>query len=148
LEQILPISDQLDTQYPQSAYEKLARSARRSPGFILLTIMELDLSAGLARRSYSSDQDTYPTTGTKPIIINQWFQDVIEAQKPFVANHPDQMGDQFPDLDVIQRIGCGSIVNVPIVKNGKTIAVINILHKEGYFTPSRYAAACALASLL
>lgn len=101
-----------------------------------------------ARRSYSSDPNAYPTSGTKPFIKNQWFKDVVESQEPFLANHPGEMGDQFPDLEIIKKLGCGSIVNVPIVKSGQTVAVINILHEEGYFTDQRFCQAIALAELL
>jgi len=106
------------------------------------------MDEGLARRSFSSNQQIYPTSGTKPIVRTQWYEDVVEGQQPFLANHADQMGDQFPDLDIIKSIGCGSIVNVPVVRNGQTVAVINILHEEGFFTQERYDEACALAAIM
>ncbi|MGJ8530293.1 hypothetical protein [Maritalea sp.] len=128
-------------------------AAKLNPGFKLLTIMELDFDAGLARRSFSSNQTVYPSGGKmpgeyKPMIQNQWYQDVVVDQRPYLANRTSEMGDQFPDLSVIESLGCGSIVNVPVVKDGKTVSVINILHEEGYFTPKRYEAACALAQTL
>ncbi len=133
--------------------QKLLDTARSSPGFILLTIMELDFDAGLARRSFSSNQTVYPSGGNlpgeyKPMTRNQWYEDVVVGQRPYVANKLSEMGEQFPDLAVIESIGCGSIVNVPVVRDGKTVSVINILHEEGYFIPERYAAACALAQIL
>jgi len=128
-------------------YHSLFLAAEHNPGCKLLTVMELDLDAGLAKRAYSSKPDAYPTSGTKPIIHNDWFEKVVVQQKPFLANAPDQMGDQFPDLDLITSLGCGAIVNVPVVQNGKTILVINILHETGFFTPENFQAACALAEL-
>ncbi len=110
--------------------------------------MELDLGTNLARRAYSSNQQAYPTSGTKPITTNDWFEKVVVRQKPFLANAPEQMGDQFPDLGLITSLGCGSIVNVPVVKDGETVAVINILHATGFFTPERFQAACELANLV
>ena len=145
---ILDISKQFDTRDHNAIFERLNAAATVAPGFKLLTIMELDQPAQLARRSYSSNPTTYPTSGTKPILKTQWFKDVVESQKPFLANSPDQMGDQFPDLDIIESLGCGSIVNVPVVKSGKTVAVINILHETGYFTDQRFKEALALAKFL
>ncbi len=129
-------------------YEPLFLAAKDNPGCKLLTVMELDLDTNLARRAYSSNQSAYPTSGTKPITKNDWFEKVVVQQNPFLANVPEQMGDQFPDLSLITSLGCGSIVNVPVVKDGETVAVINILHTTGFFTPERFQAACELANLV
>jgi hypothetical protein len=129
-------------------YGNLSTKARYEPGYILLTVMQLDLASGLASRSFTTNEDAYPTSGTKPIIETDWFEKVVINQKAFLANHPDDMGDQFPDLDVIKSLGCGSIANVPVIRNRQTVAVINVLHKAGYFSPKRFEQACALAEFL
>ena len=141
-------SEQSDIADRNAIFKKLNITAMQAPGFKLLTVMDLDLDEQVARRAYSSNHKVYPTSGTKPIVRTQWFKDVVEGQKPFLANYPEQMGDQFPDLEFIKTLGCGAIVNVPVIKNGKTVAVINILHEGGYFTPERYAQALQLAKLL
>lgn len=138
---------------PTTTLQDWIDAARLEPGFKLLTIMELDFDAGLARRSYSSNETIYPSGGNlpgeyKPMTPNQWYQDVVVGQQPFLANKASEMGDQFPDLSIIEGLGCGSIVNVPVVKDGKTVSVINILHEEDHFTPERYKAACELAQKL
>jgi len=139
---------QCNSSHCNAIYEPLFLAAQNKPGCKLLTVMELDFDAGLARRAYSSNPDAYPTSGTKPIVKNDWFEKVVVQQTPFLANAPEQMGDQFPDLSLITSLGCGSIVNVPVIRDGNAVAVINILHAAGFFTPERFEQACALAELV
>ena len=103
----------------------------------LWTVMTLDLQAGLARRAYSSRPDTYPPSGTKPIVANDWFEVVHGQHRSFVANTLADIAKVFPDHAVIGALGCASVMNLPVISGDDLLATVNLLDGEGYFTPQR-----------
>jgi hypothetical protein len=106
-------------------------------GFKLFTVMTVDMATLTAQRVYTNNSDAYPVSGTKPITFDRWFDVVHRQQKIFVANTIAEIAEIFPDHEKIQLLGCGSVVNLPIIIDGGLVATINMLHEENYYTPSR-----------
>lgn len=106
-------------------------------GAKLFTVMTVDMEAGLARRAYTSDKISYPGAGTKPISHNSWFDIVHLERRTFVANTIEDIANVFPDHELIDSLGCQSVVNLPVVIGGELIATINLLDVAGHFTPER-----------
>jgi hypothetical protein len=122
---------------PDAAYAALHRLADAAVGVRLFTVMTVDMAAGLPRRAYSSDLDSYPTTGTKPIEMNAWFEVVHDRQEMFVANTLAEIAKVFPDHELIGSLGCGSVVNLPVLRAGQLVATVNLLDAEGYYSSDR-----------
>ena len=124
-----------------SVWWALERLSSKVPGHKLFTVMTVEMETGLARRAYSSNMHEYPVSGTKPIERNSWF-DIVHGQKrSFVANTIQDIAAVFPDHAVIAALGCGSVINLPVVLKGELVATINMLHAEQYYTAERVAAA-------
>ncbi len=119
------------------AFEALCVLAKATVGAKLFTVMTVDMDAMLARRAYTDDAENYPTSGTKPITINSWFEQVHGRKETFVANTLEDIAEVFPDSELIGKLGCGSVINLPILIDGELAATVNILHEEGYYTPER-----------
>lgn len=113
-------------------------------GFRLFTVMTSDPVRGEASRLHSSDPAAYPVSGRKPIVPNRWTATVLDARQAFVANTIEEIATVFPDHELIASLGCGSVVNVPVVVGGAVIGTANILHEADWFTAERVAAAMAL----
>ena len=92
-------------------------------------------------RVYTDDAENYPTTGTKEIEMNRWFEQVHGRHETFVSNTLADIDTVFPDAELIGKLGCGSVINLPVILGGKMVATVNILHEEGYYTPERVAQA-------
>ncbi len=122
---------------PEEAYGALHRLADALVGARLFTVMTVDMGAGLARRAYSSDPVSYPATGTKPIEMNAWFEVVHGRHEMFVANTLAEIAKVFPDHQLIGSLGCGSVVNLPVLRAGHLVATVNLLEAEGHYTPER-----------
>ncbi|MDV7141099.1 GAF domain-containing protein [Tropicimonas sp. TH_r6] len=122
---------------PEAAFEALCMLTQATVGAKLFTIMSVDMAAGLARRNFSNDPVSYPTSGTKPVQHNSWFDIIHVRGEIFVANTLAEIADVFPDHAVIGGLGCGSVVNLPIVLGGSLVATMNILHEEHYYTDAR-----------
>ena len=122
---------------PDATYKALSDLVDATVGAELFTVMTVDMNAMLARRAYSSDAQNYPTSGTKAITLNRWFDHVHGKGETFVANTLADIDTVFPDAELIGRLGCGSVVNLPVTEDGHLIATMNILHEEQYYTPER-----------
>ena len=110
----------------------------------LFTVTVLDRAAGLARRVYSSHPDAYPVSGTKPMAQGAWTTQVVERGEMFVANTVAEFAIYFADHALIESLGCGSALNIP-VKMGTVIGTVNILDEAHYFSTPKIAkcqAAC------
>jgi len=124
---------------PDAAFGALEVLARAVVGAKLFTVMEVDMEADLSRRAYTSDPVAYPASGTKPINYGPWF-DIVHTQRAyFVRNTLAQIAEFLFDHELIGSLGCGSIVNVPIIIGDELIATMNLLEEEHFYTPERVA---------
>lgn len=124
---------------PQAAFAALHAYSDATTGGRLFTVMTVDMGAGLARRAYTSDPVSYPASGTKPVQHNAWFDVVHGRHETFVANTLADIAQVFPDHALIGSLGCGSVVNLPILRAGSLIATVNVLDAEHYWTGPRVA---------
>jgi hypothetical protein len=131
------ISTARDSSAVWKALEELSRAV---VGHKLFTIMTVDNAAGLARRVYTSHPRGYPVSGTKPIHRDQWFDIVHGERRSFVANTIADIAKVFPDFELIASLGCGSVMNLPVVLQGETVATVNMLDAEHHYTPERVVA--------
>jgi len=132
------ISQARDSGSSWGALEDLARVV---VGHRLFTVMSVDMTADLARRAYSSHPAEYPVSGTKPIQRDAWFDIVHGQRRSFVANTIEDIAEVFPDHAIIASLGCGSVLNLPVVLEGDLVATINLLDVSGHYTPERVASA-------
>jgi len=116
--------------------DAIFRALHEHTGGRLFTVTVLDRKAALARRAYSSHPEDYPVSGTKPMVqaeqANDWTRQVVERGEVFVANTVAEFAIYFPDHALIESLGCGSVINIPIV-HGEVIGTVNILDVAHYF---------------
>lgn len=132
---------------PLDAFAALERLVQARLGATLVTVTTVEEAGTLARRSYSNMPEAYPVSGTKRTERNAWTEVVLERGETFVANSLAEIATVFPDHVLIGALGCGSVVNLPVVLAGELIATLNLLDVEGYFTPERVALIQAELSL-
>ena len=134
-------------QNSNAVWEALKEFSEAVVGHKLFTIMTVDNAAGLARRAYTSHPRDYPVSGTKPIHRDQWFDIVHGERRSFVANTIADIAKVFTDFELIASLGCGSVMNLPVVLQGELVATVNMLDAEHHYTPERVAAAEALLAI-
>jgi hypothetical protein len=125
-----------------SALEVLAKAA---VGAKLFTVMQVDFERDVAARVHTSDPVSYAVSGTKPINRTHWFDIVHGERRPFVANTIEEIAAVFPDHETIRSLGCGSVINLPVVIADQLAGTVNLLHEEHFYTAQRVAAAQALS---
>ena len=139
--------DQFNDSALIATLEAHAHLAAKALDCSVYTVMLLNSDSTKVRRTFTSVPDTFPTSDEKPAERNSWFIQVIEGQEIFAANSPEEMGAQFKDLDKMLALGCPAVINIPVVKDEKTVAVFNLLNSGGHFTPERIEQAKSFISL-
>ncbi|SMG45386.1 GAF domain-containing protein [Agreia pratensis] len=134
----------------QDALRDLVVAARRSPGATLVTISTIDVDQDQMTRVYSTDPESYPVGDReKPLREAEddpWYERVVVQQQPWVSLDVDDLRATFADYELIESLGCGAIINVPVVREGTTIGSINLLDAAGRYDLSSVDAALALAA--
>lgn len=124
---------------PQKPWQALQALAQQIVGAKLFTVTTVDLDAEVARRLYTNMPEAYPVSGTKPITVDLWFEQVVIGKQLFVANTLEAIAGHFPDWELIGSLGCRSCINMPVFVRGKVLGTVNMLDVEGHFTPERVA---------
>jgi hypothetical protein len=132
---------------PDAPFDALLNLTRATIGVKLFTFMTADMKTELASRSYTSHPEDYPVSGTKPITYDRWFAIVHKDRDCFVANTLDDIATVFPDFELIGSLGCGSVINLPVVLGDTLVGTVNMLHEEQHYTPERVEAAKAWLSV-
>jgi hypothetical protein len=78
-------------------------------------------------------------------VVDPWFEQVVINRQSFVRNTLAEIAEHFPDYELIGKLGCGSVLNMPVVLGGEVAGTVNCLDVEHHFTPERVAAARHLA---
>ncbi|KJC64561.1 GAF domain-containing protein [Agreia bicolorata] len=134
----------------QEAFNDLAAVARRSPGAKLVTISTIDVDEDQMIRVYSTDPENYPVGGRDEPLRegddDPWYDRVVVQQRPWVSFDVDHLRENFADHELIESLGCGAIINVPVVHEGAVIGSINLLDADGRYDHSSVDAAVLLAA--
>jgi len=125
---------------PDAAWIALETLARKVIGAKLFTTMTVDMENELARRAYTSDPVSYPASGTKPIHYDSWFDVVHKDRRSFVANKIEDIAKVFGDHQLIDSLGCQSVINIPVEVGGELLGTVNCLDVTDHYTPERVAA--------
>jgi GAF domain-containing protein len=104
-------------------------------GHKLFTITRVHESAHEVERLYSSNPAAYPVGGRKRKPDTAWSRTVLVERHVFVARTPEEVREAFADHALIESLGIGSIMNVPITFAGRPVGVMNVSHDANWFTP-------------
>jgi hypothetical protein len=99
-------------------------------------------------RVYSSNTAAYPVGGRKVKRGTPWSGAVLDRGEVFVARTPDEVREAFADHELIESLGIGSIMNIPIAWAGRRLGTMNISHEAEWFTAQDEAAGRMIAPFL
>ncbi len=107
-------------------------------GHRLFTLMRLAGSPdragrGHSERIYTTHPREYPVGGRKPINPTPWSEQIFRRQQPYLGRTVAEVREVFPDHALIASLGCGSVLNLPVVWDGRPLGTINLLHEEGWY---------------
>ncbi|MGI9434280.1 MAG: GAF domain-containing protein [Geminicoccaceae bacterium] len=111
--------------------------------------MVIDRAANEAARIYSSDPVAYPVKGRKPLgQMTDWGAQVLDQGQPYIGYNADDIRSAFFDHETIARLGCASVLNLPVFSGGLVIGTVNLLHEESWYRPEHARRGAPFATLL
>ncbi|MFD6067480.1 GAF domain-containing protein [Amycolatopsis lurida] len=121
---------------------------RATIGVRLFTVLAWVPERRALRRVYSSHPVEYPVGGEKTVeVAAGWLERCITGQEPYFGPDSAAVREIFTDHELIDRLGCGAVINVPVVDGGRTLGVLNLLDAEGSYDEDSVTAARSLAPL-
>lgn len=129
---------------------QLEDEVRSSVGVRLFTVLAWIPERRALRRVHSSHPEQYPVGGEKTVeVAAAWLDRCITAGEPFFGPDRAAVREIFADHELIESLGCGSIVNVPVFDEagGRVLGVLNVLDAEGAYDEEAIAVVQSLAPL-
>jgi hypothetical protein len=118
---------------PEALFAALDAALGAVLGHRLFTLMRYHADSGDSERIYTTHPREYPTGGRKALNPTPWAEQVLRRQRPYLGRTAADVREVFFDHALIAALGCGSVLNVPVVWNGRSLGTINLLHEEGWY---------------
>ena len=118
---------------PQALFGALEAALGAVLGHRLFTLMRYHARTGESERIYTSHPREYPVGGKKALNPTAWTEQVLRRQQPYLGRTPADVQAVFFDHALIASLGCGSVLNLPIVWDGRVLGTINLLHEAHWY---------------
>ncbi|MEV6312784.1 GAF domain-containing protein [Streptomyces sp. NPDC051840] len=128
-------------------FSSLEQEIRTTVGVRLFTVLAWFPERGVLRRVHSSHPGPYPVGGEKSAEVSGgWLEQCVVRQLPYLGPDRAAVREVFADHRTIDELGCGAVVNVPVVDEGRTLGMLNVLGSEGSYDDESVRALSALAT--
>jgi hypothetical protein len=146
-EHILEILNALEQPgQPEITFTALDRLTKSLVGHQLFTLLYVD--GDEVARVYSNRPAEYPVSGRKPMGQTPWGDLVLKERKPYLGRDKQGIRWAFFDHALIESMGLGSVINIPVVYDGACLGTMNLLDAEHHYRPEHVAPVAAFAPLL
>ncbi|MEM7442244.1 MAG: GAF domain-containing protein [Pseudomonadota bacterium] len=120
---------------PTLLYDALSEATKALVGHKLFTMMFLDEARNEAARVYSNQPDAYPVGGRKQLgEMTGWGHHVLDGRQPYLGRTEADIKWAFFDYELIISLGCGSVINIPVIWDGKILGTMNLLDAENAYS--------------
>lgn len=102
-------------------------------GFIVFTVLVFSPDGRHMTRIHSSHPTEYPVGGSKDLatdVSRSWMERCVLRQQLYYGPSKADLRQVFTDYAEIERLGCGSVLNVPVIAGDQSIGALNILGPE------------------
>jgi len=118
---------------PEAALTALDAAMGATIGHKLFTCLLHHPAARESERRYTNQPAAYPVGGRKPVPDSAWARRLFVEREPYVGYTADDIREVFFDHTLIASLGCASVLNVPVVHDGRTLGVLNLLHEARWY---------------
>jgi GAF domain-containing protein len=118
---------------PEPAFRALDRAMGAVIGHKLFTVLLHHPGARESERRYTNQPAAYPVGGRKPVTTSPWTERLFVERQPYIGKDAEDIRKVFFDHELILSLGCASVLNVPVVWDGRTLGTINLLHEVGFY---------------
>jgi len=118
---------------PEAALAGLDAAMGATIGHKLFTCLLHHSAARESERRYTNQPVAYPVGGRKPVPDSAWARRLFVEHEPYIGYGADDIREVFFDHVLIASLGCASVLNVPVVHDGRTLGVLNLLHEARWY---------------
>lgn len=118
---------------PEAALTALDVAMGATIGHKLFTCLLHHPAARESERRYTNQPAAYPVGGRKPVPDSAWARRLFVEREPYIGYTADDIREMFFDHTLIASLGCASVLNVPVVHDGRTLGVLNLLHEARWY---------------
>lgn len=137
----------LEAGQPEPTFRALERAMGAVIGHKLFTVLLHYPHARESERKFTNQPAAYPVGGRKPVTTSPWTERLFVDQRPYIGRSAQDIREVFFDHELILSLGCASVLNVPVVWDGRTLGTINLLHEAGWYEDSDVPIAQTFAAL-
>lgn len=118
---------------PEATLTALDAAMGATIGHKLFTCLLHHPAARESERRYTNQPAAYPVGGRKPVPDSAWARRLFVEREPYIGYTADDIREVFFDHALIASLGCASVLNVPVVHDGRTLGVLNLLHEARWY---------------
>lgn len=118
---------------PEATLTALDAAMGATIGHKLFTCLLHHPAARESERRYTNQPAAYPVGGRKPVPDSAWARRLFVEREPYIGYTADDIREVFFDHALIASLGCASVLNVPVVQDGRTLGVLNLLHEARWY---------------
>tara|TARA_B100000686_G_scaffold347798_1_gene437324 strand:- start:1109 stop:1603 length:495 start_codon:yes stop_codon:yes gene_type:complete len=115
-------------------------------GHKLFTVLRYDKNSLELERIYTNNPLNYPLKGIKKITNTDWSKMVLVDGKVYIGYNSSDIKSSFPDYELIEKLGCRSVMNIPLILKGNVVGSVNLLNTENWYNDHQVFVANILSS--
>ncbi len=140
------LAAQAEKGQPLPVFKALDDLCKELVGHELFTLLYVDGQE--VARIYSNRPEEYPVSGRKLMGPTPWGDLVLKNRQPFIGYDKEAIRWAFFDHELIESMGLGSVINVPVIYDDAVIGTLNLLAPEHYYREEQVALVEQLAPAL
>lgn len=119
---------------PAAVFAAVEERIAADPGVRLFTVLQWLPETRTLRRVATNRPVEYPVGAEKSLEVSGgWLDAVIRDRRTFFGATDAEVAAVFADVDLIRSLGCGAVINAPIVEDGAVLGTLAILDAEGAY---------------
>jgi hypothetical protein len=134
-------------QSPDAIWKTIEQALTQVYGQRLFTVLAYDEQSSRLGRLHSNRPDINPVGGFKRVTQSMWADHVLRRGEIFRGSTREDIKAVFSEYQVLWSIGCESVLNIPVRKNGVTIGTMNLLDGAGQYDRADIRLAVVFAQL-
>ena len=100
-------------------FELLDKAFQDIIGHKLFTVLKYDNKLFELERIYSSNPLSYSLNGIKKLTYTGWTKRVLVDGNVYIGYNANDIETSFPDYELIDKLGCRSVMNIPLIVKGR-----------------------------
>lgn len=118
---------------PREMFAALDQAMGATLGHRLFTVLRYHPDAQESERLYTSQGATYPIGGRKTVRPTPSTARVFGERRPYIGRTAADIRACFGDAELILSLGCESVLNLPVLFDGRVLGTVNLLHEAYWY---------------